>query len=228
MSNDIPILIPVKGHSVRCINKNKELLPFTINYLKMINQLNNAIIITDCEHLKKYATSFGVKTFFEVREKNQDELYSCYNFLINNSIEVDCFFMMPVTHPFRASNLFKLFLEKEIKPEIDFIVSSCIYTDRKIFFLKENKNGKIEFLHKNFVRKGEYCQQHYMIDGSLYLIKVSFLENVINSKNTNETFWKGNFQIVTNEAPFLDIDTPQDLEKFNYIVKFDNEVKNSI
>lgn len=58
-----------------------------------------------------------------------------------------------------------------------------------------------------------------MIDGSLYLIKTSFLERVIQSENTNETFWNGKFQVIINDAPFIDIDTFQDMERFKYILK---------
>jgi hypothetical protein len=43
-----------------------------------------------------------------------------------------------------------------------------------------------------------------MIDGALYLIKTAFLQNIINAADANETFWKGNFTCIKNEAPFLD------------------------
>ncbi len=89
-----------------------------------------------------------------------------------------------------------------------------------ILFLKEkNKSVDIDFLLSGLTRKGQDCEQHYMIDGSLYLIKTSFLERVIQSENTNETFWNGKFQVIINDAPFIDIDTFQDMERFKYILK---------
>lgn len=87
MNNQYPILIPIKGQSIRCPNKNRELLPFTINYLKTIQKLNNAMVITDCKDLENYAISLGVEAYLEVREDNQDELLSCYNFLKNRKIK---------------------------------------------------------------------------------------------------------------------------------------------
>lgn len=218
MKCNFPILIPIKGKSIRCPNKNDFLLPFTLNYLKKIKLLDNAIVITDCEALEKYAKSLGVKTHFEIRMPNQDELLSCYNYVENKNI--DFFFLMPVTQPFRAFDLFSLFLEKEMKSGTDFIVSTCIYADRKNFYVEVKNADKVEFLHKNMKRRGKDCKQNYMIDGSLYLIKTTFLERVIENKNTNDAFWKGNFQVVINKAPFLDIDTLEDMEKFKYLLDF--------
>ncbi len=44
-----------------------------------------------------------------------------------------------------------------------------------ILFLKEkNKSVDIDFLLSGLTRKGQDCEQHYMIDGSLYLIKTFF------------------------------------------------------
>lgn len=51
----------------------------------------------------------------------------------------------------------------------------------------------------------------------MYLIKRSFLEDVVSSKDTNAAFWGGRFSCVKNQAPFLDIDTLEDLEKFRFI-----------
>jgi len=47
-----------------------------------------------------------------------------------------------------------------------------------------------------------------MIDGAAYLIRKSFINRV----NNNEDFWNGNFKTVLNKAPFLDIDTLEDIE----------------
>lgn len=217
MSNQYPILIPIKGQSNRCPNKNKEMLPFTINYLKTIQRLNNAVVITDCKELERYAISLGVETHLEVRERNQDELLSCYNFIKNRKIELDYFFLMPVTHPLRDINLVSLFETKNKDTNIDFLVSVCSFTDRKNFYVKIQNGKPTTFLYENLTHKGQNCEQYYMIDGSLYLIKASFLNKVIQSEDTNKTFWKGSFQVIVNNSPFLDIDTLQDMAKFEYI-----------
>lgn len=220
MNNQYPILIPIKRQSIRCPNKNRELLPFTINYLKTIQKLNSAKVITDCEDLEKYAISLGAEAYLEVREDNQDELLSCYNFLKNRKIKSDYFFLMPVTHPLRDLNLFSTFETKDKDTNIDFFVSVCSFTDRKNFFVKIQNDKPTEFLYENLTRKGQDCKQYSMIDGSLYLIKNSFLNNIIQSRDTNKAFWKGKFEGIINNCPFMDIDTLQDMEKFKYIVNF--------
>ncbi|GET47026.1 hypothetical protein [Capnocytophaga felis] len=219
MKSKYPILIPIKGNSVRCPNKNRILLAYTITYLQEIKRLEDAIVITDSLDLESYAKLLGVRTYFEVRIDNQDELLSCYNFLKKAEMREDYFFLMPVTHPFRTLSLCNLFEEKKEKyPNIDFIVSLNVFTDRSNFFVDIGDDNNPRFLYKKS-RRGQDCKQYYMVDGALYLIKKSFLERVIQESNTNYHFWKGKFQSVINEAPFIDIDTIHDMERFNFIRK---------
>ncbi|GIM53150.1 hypothetical protein CAPN004_21800 [Capnocytophaga cynodegmi] len=108
--------------------------------------------------------------------------------------------------------------EKKIqKVEVDFLTSVCKISDRRIFFVDIQEGERTKFLYENLERRGQNCEQCYMIDGSVYLIKMDFLKKVIHSKNTNKTFWDGNFQHIINDSPFLDIDTLQDMNKFEYI-----------
>lgn len=79
--NNIPILIPIKGFSKRCPDKNKKLLPFTVKFLKEANCIDNAIVISDSTELLNLAKSYGLYTCLEVREEGQDELVSCYHFI---------------------------------------------------------------------------------------------------------------------------------------------------
>lgn len=217
MKNNYPILIPIKGKSVRCPNKNKILLPYTFLYLKKINRLKDAVVITDSLDLENYAKLFGIRTFFEVRTDEQDELLSCHNFITEIHLEEDYIFLMPVTHPFRSLKLCSLFEEKKRKyPNIDFIVSLNVFTDRSNFFVDFKNEGFPYFLYQKN-RRGQDCKQFHMVDGALYLIKKSFLESTIQQQNTNDYFWKGNFQCVVNEAPFIDIDTIEDMKNFDFM-----------
>ncbi|WP_034575460.1 MULTISPECIES: hypothetical protein [Capnocytophaga] len=215
--NKYPILIPIKGNSIRCPNKNKILLPYTVTYLKKINRLENAVVITDNIKLGEYAESLGIKTYFEVCKEDQDELISCDNFVKNVKINEEYFFLMPVTHPFRTLELCNLFeKEREKYIGIDFIVSSNIVTDRSNFFVDSNKN--FSFLYSKR-RMGKYCKQIHMVEGSLYLINKHFLSRIVQRNDSNYYFWEGNFRCVINEAPFIDIDTMDDLRRFNFIIE---------
>ena len=56
-----------------------------------------------------------------------------------------------------------------------------------------------------------------MVDGAFYLIKTEFIQKVALSDNSNATFWNGRFQCVKNNTPFMDIDTVEDMKKFEYL-----------
>lgn len=216
MSN-IPVVVPVKSISLRCPNKNQYLLPHALNYLRAEGR-ENVWVISDTYELLKIAKDYNFKTFLEVRSENQDELTSCWSFLQNNNFEN--FILCPVTHPFKSNGLIaemeKLMIEHY--DTIDFITTSNIMPDREQYVIEPK--GGIEYKFKKSLknRKGEFSMPpEIIIDGAMYLIKRTFLEDVVLSKNTNETFWQGRFSCVKNQAPFLDIDTLEDLERFKFI-----------
>ncbi len=216
----LPILIPIKKKSRRCPGKNKILLPFTAHYLKQQKIIRNAVVISDSPELLNFATSLGfISTFLEVRTSTQDELTSCCNFTKSTAIKE--FVLLPVTHPFRDNDLiskcYNLYLKE--KEHIDFITSFTEINNREQFYLKISDNNPF-FLKEQINRKGNLCKNTPMIDGSIYLIKSSFIEKVACSKDPNAAFWGGNFKCVKNIAPFMDIDTISDLDSFNFLRDF--------
>ena len=219
MTTKVPILIPVKGYSERCNRKNNALLPYTAKYIHANNMADVTTVITDSIELIELAESLGLNSFLEVREPLQDELISCWNFAEANGIGL--FFLCPATQPFKSDNLLhqmKQLFEKEHR-EINFITTVSTVQDRRLFFM-EKKRSSYHFKQESKNRKGNNCPVEYMIDGVLYLIKTSFLKTVINSADANETFWKGNFTCVKNEAPFLDIDTMDDMAQFEFLRQY--------
>lgn len=217
--NDIPILIPVKGVSTRCPNKNSKLLPYTVKFLLDQNCIRNAVVISDDSQLISLAQEYDLATYFEVRENDQDELTSCYKYLQNTQHEA--FILLPVTQPFRDKNLIRkccLLYQKTIN-EVDFITSFTEIPNRERFYL--NFQDNIPFFKNNHThRKGEACATISMIDGAIYMIKVEFIRKVASSQNTNNTFWNGRFRCVKNNVPFMDIDTLYDMSKFDFLKKY--------
>lgn len=212
-----PILIPVKHYSLRCPGKNKTLLPYITEFLRKENRLQDAVVISDSLPMLDEARSLSLKTHFETREEWQDELVSCWNYM--NSINCERFFLCPVTQPFKSAALFEK-MENELagnKLQTDFICTATNVPNREIFYLQDKETDFWKFQQTASNRKGALCPEQLMIDGALYLIRTSFLEKVISSADPNASWWGGNFKCVVNDAPFMDIDTPQDMQKFNFL-----------
>lgn len=222
MTTEIPILIPVKEYSERCKKKNYALLPYTANWLHAQGMADNAFVIADSPGLMELAESLHLNAYLERREPGQDELTSCRNFAEQNNIEL--FYLCPATQPFRSSKLLqqmKDIFEQE-EERLDFITTVSAVQDRSLFFVEKQESG-FGFKHFSKTRKGSDCNSEYMIDGVLYLIRTSFLKQVINAENANEAFWKGNFTCIENEAPFMDIDTRGDMDKFQFLQTYFNK-----
>lgn len=218
--NNTRILIPVKGVSRRCPDKNKKLLPFAANYLKRQEVIKHATVISDSIELLDFAKSLGFDTFKESRQEGQDELVSCYNFIKDKGCEE--FFLFPVTQPFRGEELlnqcYSIYLEQ--KDNIDFVTSYTDVANRERFYLDFNEDGIPVFKNNSINRKGELCRDISMVDGALFLIKSAFIEKVALSENSNATFWSGTFACVKNDVPFMDIDTILDMKKFNFMKRY--------
>lgn len=211
-----PILIPVKGDSVRCAGKNDKLLPYTATYLHKEGRASSVYVITDSPHLMELAATLNLKAHLEVRQPGQDELTSCKNYAAQNNI--DAFFLCPTTQPFRSSGLLdqmeNVFMVKKVA--YDFITTAITIPDRRQYYV-ERSEERVRFKYFSKERKGSNCRLETMIDGAMYLIKTEFLSKVVAEPNCNEAFWKGIFTCIENKAPFMDIDTLSDMQKFYFL-----------
>lgn len=217
--NNIPILIPVKGGSRRCPGKNRELLPFTADYLLRQNLIKDAVVISDDQELGDFASTLGFKINVEIRKEEQDELNSCFNFIKNSDYEE--FILLPVTQPFRETDLIRkcYSLYTEVKDELDFVTSFVEISDRERFYL-EFAGSVPAFRNKDMKKKGALCETIPMIDGAIYLIKSTFICEVAMSADPNSSFWKGRFRCIKNNVPFIDIDTSDDMAKFQFLKEY--------
>jgi pseudaminic acid cytidylyltransferase len=213
--NDIPILIPIKEHSERCPQKNKHLLPFTAKYLEQQGRLSSAWVISESTALLELAQSLNFKTFLEKPLPGQTERTACWSFLqLHYSPE---FLLCPVTQPFRSKDLITdmedIYYHQH---DIDFITAINIVPDRSQFYVQQ-KEDRYVFNMFSECRMGATCKNVTMVDGSLYLIRTSFLNGIVHSEDPTSAFWNARFNCVINKAPFMDIDTEDDLYKFNYL-----------
>lgn len=80
---------------------------------------------------------------------------------------------------------------------------------------------KNEFIISNTERKGSLCSKVKMADGSCYKLTTHFLKQVINSNNSNYTFWNyGKIKFIENSSEYyIDIDEKMDLMIFEKYFK---------
>ena len=197
-------LITVKENSIRCPNKNYILLKNTLNYLQKSGQIENVVIISDSEIFKNITKDYNIKDYYlEIREQNQDELTSCYNYLQSINFNETHFFHLNVTQPLRDKNLINECLKYN---DYDVVTSYVNLPNRDIFKIQNNQ-WKIS----NIERKGSLCPTEQVADGGIYYINYNFLKKAVSSDNPNLVFWNGNIKFVENNVPFVDIDSTNDL-----------------
>lgn len=236
----IPILIPIKSISKRCPNKNKLLLPSTLWWLSRVNNMFPCWILTDdinyidIAEIKRYGLPFPVNIWAEEDfSSEQMEFTSIKKFIewYNNlSIDnrnkygyklIDSFIWCPVTNPCRSVELYDnikhYLIESDILNEYDLLTSYNIITDRSIFELEGDKD--IGFKHKGIERKGCYCIDKKIADGSIYCTTKRFIDKVISSDNPNKTFWNSKIKFIYNEAPMVDIDTIREYNEYKNFYK---------
>lgn len=204
------ILIPAKGKSVRCPHKNEILLPYMARYLFADGKIQDAVVLSDSEQIRTLANTLGMEAWAEERTDKDDDLSACRKYM--QGCEDEWFFMLPLTQPFKHYGLLDEMLEV-VDDKTDFVVTSHMVADRSIFYVKDG-----EFLKYSEERKGCLCPEREMVDGTAYLIRKEWL----NRTWQNRHFWKGRFKTVVNKAPWLDIDTPEDMEKFRFVTKFNS------
>lgn len=202
MSKKIPILIPFKVNSVRCPRKNTALLPYTVNYLNEIGRLEDAVFITQ----EEFNNEYGINVFIEERQGSWCEFDSLQNYAKGAGISE--FIWLPVPQPCRDLTLIDRVLEKGLG-NYDMVTSYIVRQERRLFEIKDG-----EFIIKDHERKGCLCGEESIADGALYYMSTDFLNKVVASDNPNKAFWNSRIGFVQNHAPFVDIDTQEDLDCF--------------
>lgn len=208
--------ITVKGTSLRCPNKNKILLPYTLNKIKDLGL--DIIVITDSLEIEMICNEFNVKCYIEDKNKQHDEFNSIYGYLneMNEFNNINEFILLPVTHPLCNIETINKVINTELNDN-DLITTYTYVPNRKIFLLNDDNT----YMYESYERKGLLCNQVKMIDGCIYKMKTEFLIKVINGENSNHIFWNQSkkYLIENTSDLFLDIDEQKDLYIFEKYIK---------
>ena len=210
------IFITVKGTSIRCPNKNKILLPYTLNKIKDL--YINIIVITDSMEIQAICNDYNVNCYIENKSKQLDEFNSIYSYLVDtNELEnIKEFILLPVTQPLCNIETINNVINAELD-EYDLITTYTYISNRSIFLLNDDNS----YMYDSYERKGSLCKQTKMIDGCIYKLSTEFLIKVIKSNESNHIFWnESKIKFIENTSDFfLDIDEKKDFYIFEKYIK---------
>ena len=194
---------------MRCPNKNKILLPYTLSYILKCGLEKNIVIIADSDEFLPIINDLHILDYYvEDRVDGSDEMLSIRNYLTDKDVHE--FIWLPTTQPCRSNNLINEALSCDLS-KYDLVTSFITRPRRDIFKLNDNKDG---FMIGSIERKGSLCGDEFVADGAIYYTTKDFINKVCDSNNRNYYFWNSKIQFIENHSPLVDIDTKHDLEMF--------------
>ena len=204
--NIIPLIIPVKGKSVRCPHKNIILLPYVLGALPAM-LLQDTYVVSDDSTIENIARHYGVQVFKENREDGDNDITAVKKVAMATGSEWVVFW--PATTPFKSPSLYNTMINMTDN-NTDIIFSTRKVSDRSIYY---TDNG--DWLIPDVERKGSNCPERIMADGAAYVIRSNWLTQV----KDNYGFWNGGRKkFAFNDTPFfVDVDTPDDLHRFEIL-----------
>lgn len=206
------LFICVKGHSSRCPNKNANLIRFTIDWIRDTGHANDTVVISDSNFICCIAEYHHIKYYHEPNNFD-NELMSIHRYLKQSGEHIDDVIVVPVTQPVRNKELLDELIN-EPYGDADFITTKRTVSDRHIFYVDDNNN--FIYNSEQGERKGSLCKQQWMLDGSLYKLKVSVLGELAQSINPNKCLWTDHkFKTIVNSSYlYFDIDEPHEYAEF--------------
>ncbi|OUW24632.1 MAG: hypothetical protein CBD34_00295 [Rickettsiales bacterium TMED174] len=215
------LFIPARGGSEGIKNKNltkiknKPLLKYTIDLAKNFKKFDT-FISTDSKKIIKYCRSLGVKIDYVRPKKFAKATSSMYDTVIdalrwlemNNKFYENILILQP-TNPLRTKNevnkILKIFKKKKLI-SLASVTKMREHPFECVFF----KNKKWKFLQKSkvpVVRRQDFKQKYFFIDGTYYLLNINFLK-----KNKKFISLKHTHFFKLNHKWPIDIDYKEDLK----------------
>ena len=221
MKKETLIFIPARGGSAGIKNKNlhkvkkKPLIKYTLDFSKKYRRLDK-FISTDSQKIIKYCIKQGLRTEY-IRPKKyasstssmRETLLDAIIWLEKRNITYNNVLILQPTNPLRnkkdLDRIFKIFKNKRLSS-----LASITQMREHPYECVVNKNKKWKFLQKSkkkLIRRQDYNNDYFFIDGTYYMLSVNFLKknkSFVSLKNTY--FYK-----LKNKWP-IDIDYLDDVK----------------
>ena len=213
--------IPARAGSKGIKNKNlvkfngKPLIHSVINFSKKLKFIT-PFVSTNSNKILKYVKKNGIKfnylrPNYLATDKSDviNSILHALKWFEKKNIYFDAVMLLQPTSPIRKKNEVEKIINIFKKRKINSIISVTRMKEHPFECIKI-KGSKWEFLQNNkgkFTGRQNYPEKYFIIDGSIYLAKVSFLKknNSFIKKNETKLFKSSQF-------PFIDIDDPIDLK----------------
>ncbi|MGV6860632.1 MAG: acylneuraminate cytidylyltransferase family protein [Putridiphycobacter sp.] len=184
-------IIPARGGSKGLPKKNikplgdKPLIAYSIESAKSANLITKTIVSSDNQDIINIAKAFKAEVPFvrpkELAEDNSttvEVLLHAINFFESKGETFDYIVLLQPTTPFRKNGDIDKMIELAKSSDADLVVSVKETSANPYYVLfEENKAGYLEKSKpSNFTRRQD-CPVVYEYNGSIYIIKVSSLQN---------------------------------------------------
>lgn len=219
--NKIIFVIPAKGNSQRIKNKNIKklnglpLVEYTFKFLKRNKIYNNIYISTDSSKIKKISKKYNVNiidrpknlcTKFASTESVLLDLLKKINY---KSKKFEWIVTLQPTSPFRKKQTLKKCIEYTKNKNFDVITTFKI--NKNDFWI--NKKKKLKRIFPHWPRNQHQRTGIFEETGSIYINRI---DKLIKTKS----MISGNMKLVlTNDEENLDINTHEDFDFCEYILK---------
>ena len=215
------LFIPARGGSKGIKNKNllkiknKPLIKYTIEFAQKF-QKHEIFVSTDSDKILNYCRKLGVKMNYKRPKKFSTSTSSMYDtvmdaiyWLNERGKFYDNVLVLQPTNPLRdrkdLEKIFKIFKSKKLTSLASVTQMrehpyECVYFDKKQWkYLKKPK--------KKITRRQDYTENNFFIDGTYYLLNVSFLKKSNSFISLKKTY----FYKLSNKWP-IDIDYLDDVK----------------
>lgn len=222
IENNITAIIPARGGSKGIIGKNlyqinsHPLIYYTLKEAKESNIFERIILTSDDDNILNYASSFNVMCHKRPAHLSTDSASS--ESVIHDVLKkydcIDSFMLLQPTSPLRSSNDIKNAFSLFYNENCDSVISvqeednSCL----KYFTVTNNYLNPISSKKMPFIRRQD-LPKVFKPNGAIYI-------------SSMETFKSNDSLLTTQTLPYvmsteasLDIDSLEDIEKLNNILK---------
>lgn len=219
-------IIPARAGSKRIKNKSLlklygeySLLDFTYNSIENSKYISKSVLSSDSEKILKLGKKIGFKNnIIRPKKLASDKAVSedvILHVLKKINEKFDIILLIQITSPLRTSKDIDTAIKKFVREKYDTLISISKTKIQKKFNVDIFKK---KFLKKNF-KSNKKKKFYYNINGAIYILNVEYFIKNKNfySKNT------GYYLMPYKRS--LDIDTPQDLEKFKSYFVINKNIK---